>query len=270
MESKAIFSSERELLFKERTGRDFNFFYEKYYPKLLYYTSKMAQSANLDVTKAEDVSTESFLTAFEKIEKYHKDKAQFSTWLFTIGKNLMLQVIKQEQKTLSLDVPVDEEGTTMKDFLENEESEQEVHDLIQMKADIMLEKISQLKSPYKEVIRMRELDGMVYKDIACELGTDVDFKFQSEGEEKDLPMEISKLYQILDSSGNIVNDFSLIEGDTKKTPFYTKLKIKEGEYTISARNPKSLSTVKSQIRNGRLKLISETEKDFEILDEMYM
>jgi DNA-directed RNA polymerase specialized sigma24 family protein len=32
---------------------------------------------------------------------------------------------------------------------------------------------------------------------------------------------------------------------------------------------KNLSTIKSQIRNGRAILISETEKDFLSLDEMY-
>lgn len=203
MESTTNFFPERESLFIEKTGKDFNFFYEKYYPKLLYYTSRMAQSAKLDVSKAEDVSTDAFLTAFEKIDKYHSEKSQFSTWLFTIAKNLMLQVIKQEQKTLSLDVPVDEEGTTMKDFLEETESDQPHHDLVSVKSSIMLEKIALLKEPYKQVIEMREIKGMAYKDIAEELG-------------------------------------------------------------------KNLSTIKSQIRNGRKLLVEETEKHFQALDDMYV
>jgi RNA polymerase sigma-70 factor (ECF subfamily) len=203
IEKKAIFFPEQEELFKERTGKDFTFFYQKYYPKLLYYTSKMCQSARLDPAKAEDISTDSFLIAFEKIDKYEKEKSQFSTWLFTIAKNLMLQEINTDQKTLSIDVEVDEEGTTMKDFLQEEESEQHVQDLVQRKAELMLQKISELKEPYKQVIEMREIQKMAYKDIADQLG-------------------------------------------------------------------KNLSTIKSQIRNGRAILISETSKEFEILDEMYM
>ena len=202
VEKKAIFFPEQEELFKERTGKDFTFFYQKYYPKLLYYTSKMCQSARLDLTKAEDISTDSFLIAFEKIDKYEKEKSQFSTWLFTIAKNLMLQEIKTNQKTLSMDVEVDEEGTTMKDFLQEEESEQYIQDLIQVKAEIMIKHISKLKEPYRSVIEMREIQKMAYKDIADQLG-------------------------------------------------------------------KNLSTIKSQIRNGRAILISETLKEFEILDEMY-
>lgn len=193
---------EREQLFKERTGKDFIFFYEKYFPKLLYYTKKMCISSKIDTAKAEDVSTESFIIAFQKIDKYEKEKAQFSTWLFTIAKNLMLQEIKNDQKTLSMDIEVDEEGTTMKDFLQDGESDEHLHDLTKIKADIMIQKISELKEPYKTVIEMREIHKMAYKDIAEQLG-------------------------------------------------------------------KNLSTIKSQIRGGRAILISETKKEFDILDERY-
>ena len=83
----STFFPEQEQLFRERTGKDFSFFYTKYYPKLIYYTARMCN----DQQKAEDISTDSFLIAFEKIDKYEKEKSQFSTWLFTIAKNLMLQ-----------------------------------------------------------------------------------------------------------------------------------------------------------------------------------
>ena len=194
--------SEREQLFKERTGKDFIFFYEKYYPKLLYYTKNMCISSKIDTAKAEDVSTESFIVAFQKIDKYEREKAQFSTWLFTIAKNLMLQEIKNDQKTLSMDVEVDEEGTTMKDFLQDEESQEHLHDLTKMKADIILQRIEELKEPYKTVIKMREIQKMSYQDIADKLD-------------------------------------------------------------------RNLSTIKSQIRNGRAILINDTSKEFAVLDEMF-
>jgi RNA polymerase sigma factor (sigma-70 family) len=269
VERKTIFFPEQEELFKQRTGKEFTFFYQKYYPKLLYYTSKMCQSSKLDTAKAEDISTESFLIAFEKIEKYEKEKSQFSTWLFTIAKNLMLQEIKNEQKTISMDVQVDEEGTTMKDFLQEEESDQHLQDLIQMKADIMMKKISELKEPYKQVIQMREINKMVYKDIAADLGDDVTFTILISNEVEELPMELSKVYSILDSDKKNVTDFNLIEGDTKKTPFFTQINLNPGSYQIFGRRPKPLSTIKSQIRNGRALLIEATEKEYRILDEMY-
>ena len=191
--------SDHESYFKERTGNDFTFFYKKYYPKLIYYTSKMCG----DQQKAEDITIESFMTAFEKIDKYEREKAQFSTWLFTIARNILLQDIKSSKKTISIDTEYDEEGTTLKDFIQEETNDTHIQDVNQRKAEIMKEHISNLKDPYKRVIEMREIKKMAYKDIADELG-------------------------------------------------------------------KNLSTIKSQIRNGRLILISQTQKDFDLLDEHYL
>ncbi len=200
LNSTAIKSfSEHEKLFKERTGNDFTHFYTKYYPKLIYYTSKMCN----DQQKAEDVTTESFMTAFEKIDKYEKEKSQFSTWLFTIARNIMLQEIKNQKKTVSIDVEVDEEGATLKDFIHEEESNDHIVDLTHKKSEIMKKHISNLKEPYKKVIEMREIKKMAYKDIAEQLG-------------------------------------------------------------------KNLSTIKSQIRNGRAILVSQTKKEFDILDDMFL
>ena len=199
MESKAILFSEQEKSLVERTGKDFSTLYKKYYPKLIYYTSKMCN----DPQKAEDISTDSFMTAFEKIDKYDVEKAQFSTWLFTIAKNLALQSIKNDKKSISLDVEYDNEGTTMKDFITEEESDVVLHDVQDKKAEIMKKHIDMLKEPYKSVIEMREIKRMSYKDISDTLG-------------------------------------------------------------------KNLSTIKSQIRNGRAILVKETESEFKQLDEMYL
>lgn len=200
MESKAILFSEQEKIFVQRTGgKDFTSLYKKYYPKLIYYTSKMCN----DPQKAEDISTDSFLAAFEKIEKYDIERAQFSTWLFTIAKNLALQSLKTDKKSISLDVEYDNEGTTMKDFITEEESDHTKHDVADKKAAIMIKHIEKLKEPYKSVIEMREIKKMSYKDISDTLG-------------------------------------------------------------------KNLSTVKSQIRNGRALLIKETEQDFKRIDYLYL
>lgn len=199
--SKAIkMFSEQERVFRERTGKEFTTMYTKYYPKLIYFTSNICK----DPQKAEDLSTDSFMIALEKIEKYDKEKSQFSTWLFTIAKNLTLQDLKNSKKSISLDIEFDSEGTTMKDFIQDDESNDVVfNDVFDRKAAIMKKRIDELKEPYKTVIEMREIQKMAYKDIADKLG-------------------------------------------------------------------KNLSTIKSQIRNGRLLLIDQTQKDFDEIDEMYL
>ena len=167
MEIKFENFAEKEKVFIERTGKNFDFYYKKYYPKLIYYTNKICN----DTQKAEDVSIDSFLTAFDKIDMYESEKSQFSTWLFTIARNLALQEKKLDFRSISMDVEIDEEGTTMKDFIQEEESEDEAkYEAINAKAQIMLEAIGKLKEPYKKVIEMREIKKMQYKDISEQLG----------------------------------------------------------------------------------------------------
>jgi RNA polymerase sigma-70 factor (ECF subfamily) len=192
--------SEKELLFKQRTGKDFTTVYQKYYPKLIYFTNKICN----DIQKAEDISTESFMVALDKIDKYEKEKAQISTWLFTIAKNLSLQELKLDKRSISMDVEYDGEGTTMKDFIDTEDDTEEEllrQDVFTKKSEIMKKHISELKEPYKTVIEMREIQKLPYQEIADKLG-------------------------------------------------------------------RNLSTIKSQIRNGRILLISRSEQEFMEIDKL--
>jgi RNA polymerase sigma factor (sigma-70 family) len=191
--------SEQEKIFKERTGNDFSFYYKKYYQKLIYFTFKMCN----DAQKAEDITTDSFIVALEKIDKYERGKSQFSTWLFTIAKNLMLQEIKVQKKTVSIDIEIDEEGTTLKDFIQEEEVKENLTDISYKKAEIIKDHMKELKEPYRRVLHMREIQKMAYKDIAEQLN-------------------------------------------------------------------KNLSTIKSQIRGGRAILRSQTKREFDMLDDMYL
>lgn len=200
MEQETIMFSEREKLFKQKTGKEFTTLYQKYYPKLIYFTNKICN----DQQKAEDISTDSFMIALDKIDKYDSEKSQFSTWLFTIAKNLTLQELKNSKKSISMDVEFDDEGTTMKDFINtaDEVDNELIHDVLCKKAEIMKKYMADLKEPYKTVIEMREIQKMAYQDIADKLG-------------------------------------------------------------------RNLSTIKSQIRNGRHILISQSIKEFTEIDELY-
>lgn len=160
---------EKEVEFRKRTGKNFEFFYKKYYPKLIFFIQNICN----DKQKAEDITNESFMSALEKISQYHSDKSQFSTWLFTIARNMALQELKNDKKSISIDMEYDNEGTTMKDFIRSSETEDldlnNEHDIIYLKSEIMKKSIYELKEPYRTVIIMRELQKMQYKDIAEKL-----------------------------------------------------------------------------------------------------
>jgi len=166
----------KEEFFKERTGKDFSSLYLKYYPKLTYFINKICDDTQL----AEDISTESFFIALDKIDKYDI-KYQFSTWLFTIAKNIALQDKKvRVGKIKSID-SIFGEDTTMNDFITDDDRDfrdiafdynthEDFYNAIDMKADIMRNQIIKLKEPYRTVIKMREIDKMSYQDIADILG----------------------------------------------------------------------------------------------------
>lgn len=194
--------NEKEIFFKNQTGIDFQSTYKKYYPKLVYYVNKMCKDEFL----SEDIASDSFIMALDKINKYDKSKSQFSTWLFTIAKNIALQSIKDSKKNLSMDNELDNEGTTMKDFIESETYTIEgdnYESIIDKKSFIIKEQIESLKEPYKTVIKMREIEKMAYKDISDKLGRNLStIKSQIRGARKiiiektehDFKM-IDKLYQ---------------------------------------------------------------------------
>ncbi len=258
-------STEQELIFKNLTGEDFTRFYNKFYPRLVYNLNGITQ----DTSVSEDLATEAFIKALQKIDQYNKEKAQFSTWLFTIGRRMALQEIKSEKhkKTMSIDCDLDEEGTTLKDFIQGEENNDELEFVINnKKAEVIKREIENLKQPYKKIMQMREYDKMPYKDIAIAQGKDVKFELTVEDEITTLPMEISECYSLTDQFGN-ETEFVLIKGEH----FFEEIKIKKnGVYKLTAREPKKLSTIKSQIRCARFLLIDSSRKEFEEIELIKM
>lgn len=157
----------QEKLFKEKTGKSFEFVYRKYYPRLKSFILNIVKN----VHESEDLSTEAFINSLNKIDTFDKDKAQYSTWLFTIGRNLAIQHVKKKYQIVSIDSYVDEDGTTIKDFLEYETDDTtELFDMHCKKSKMLLKEIKKLKEPYKTVIEMREIENLQYKEIADKLG----------------------------------------------------------------------------------------------------
>ena len=192
-----ILFNEQEILFNKQNGINFQDTYKKYYPKLVYYINKMVR----DEQTAEDLTIEAFIQALDKIEKYDKEKSQFSTWLFTIAKNNTLQEIKKIKKSVSIDNEIDKDGTTMKDFIENDDSfdENNTEDVIEKKAEIMMREMERLKEPYKSVIEMREIEKMAYKDISDKLGRNLStVKSQIRGARKILRNTTEREFGLID------------------------------------------------------------------------
>ncbi len=155
------YTKENEELIKELTGHPLSYHYKKYNVKLVYYISRLCG----DKQMAEDLASLTFMKSVEKINSYNPTKGVFSTWLFTVGKNLYYSEIKERKELTSIDVEFDNQGTTMKEFIANSDVD-EAEELIIKKGRIMLKHMKELKSPYKEIMELRELDNKSYQEIA--------------------------------------------------------------------------------------------------------
>lgn len=150
-----------EELFYEKTGIHFADFYKKYRPKLIWYLMRMSN----DLAEAEEVADDGFEKALNEIRKYEIEKSQFSTWLFTITKRLMIQKIKTKKRFESIEE--DHDGSNIGDFLSSDNRNMIMVDsLLTKKVDIIKRKIPELPKKYATVLTLREIDGLTYKEIS--------------------------------------------------------------------------------------------------------
>ena len=121
--------------------------------------------------EAEDITIETFSKAFDKINSYKEDFV-FKTWLITISKNLHIDLLRKQKRSL--------ENNTFS--YQNSAGESEVLDstptaedqLIQQQnlADLLTE-IKKLKPAYQKVINLRYFNEMSYAEMALVLGEPV-------------------------------------------------------------------------------------------------
>ena len=130
----------------------------------------------LDDFYIDDISSRSFEKAFRQISSFDPSKSQFSTWLRTIAHNTALDTIDAETRARSrlvsldkendhsgaiIDVLGDEAATPLEQIVEEEDAE---------KLEAYIEGLPDL---YRTIARMRLLDGLQYKEIAEELGMEL-------------------------------------------------------------------------------------------------
>jgi len=190
-----------EEIFQQATGKNFTNYYKEYFPKLVFFLSSYSR----DSKKAEDLAQETFIQCLEEISKYKPHESKFSTWMYTVGKNLALQRIKKDEKmpTSSMDQEYGD-GYTIMDFLSYDEGLMEIehHKMVQKKHQIMVDEIELLPEKYKRVIRMREIQKMPYEAISKIVKLNLNtVKSQIKQGRNLLTKTVKKRYEILDERG---------------------------------------------------------------------
>ncbi len=126
-----------------------------------------------DKEVAEDIVQETFLRAYRKRTQYEAI-ANFSTWLFTIAGNLAKTELRRRKRWRLLSLDWNDETQTGFDIADESYRPDRVieSELIQWSIQ---RAIDSLPLNYKQVVILRDIDGMSYQDIAkivgCPVGT---------------------------------------------------------------------------------------------------
>ena len=272
--------------FKEFTGLEFNAFYKKYRPKLVWYLTRYTRDQEI----AEDFADDAFTQSLLKIDNYNKDKSQIHTWIYKIAENLVKKDYKDQQKmsVVSLDKE-NSENLNLINIIPNGHLEDrnimEEDSILIKKAELVKRAIYQLPDKYKRVMILREIENRPYIDIAEMCVKRLDLELNNE--ERNLPTAVDFIYLKIVSRSNATSYINITynEGDENTIQFeiepFKDFKIERGEIgNISAfeiisngicnvkyKMTTNLSTIKSQISKGRQLIQSMVNKKFKILED---
>jgi RNA polymerase sigma-70 factor (ECF subfamily) len=146
---------------KENNQFAFNFLLDTFWNDVYGFQLKRTQNEN----DAEDITIQTFSKAFDKIKTY-KEEYKFKTWLITISKNLHIDLVRKQKKSIR-NTSKDNEDYYF-DIVDNSPTPEDKIITEQNLANL-LQDIKKLKPHYQEVINLRYFQEFSYKEISEEL-----------------------------------------------------------------------------------------------------
>ena len=118
-----------------------------------------------DENDAEDITIQTFSKAFDKINTYN-DAYEFKTWLFTISKNIHIDLVRKRKKSILNDTDDEQEAVYL---IADDTPSIEDKIIVEQNLAKLLKCIKQLKPHYQEVITLRYFQEMSYSEISEQL-----------------------------------------------------------------------------------------------------
>lgn len=199
--------NELEKQFEERTGINFQNFYKNYKPKLMWYITRYTKDSEV----AEDHVEDAFIQALLNISTYKRPEeggAQVNTWIYKIAENIVKKAHKDSERlpTNSLDKEM-AENFHLSNLIPYDDGKHHVdeYNIFVKKADYIKDAIYNLPAKdhkYQQVLIMRELEGMAYKEISEELNINLStIKSQIKKGRNIIKKKVQKKFQEIDYNG---------------------------------------------------------------------
>jgi len=126
-----------------------------------------------DKETAEDLLQEAFMRVIKGAEAY-KRQAKFTTWLYTIARNLCVDQTRRRKhrKHASLDAPIDasDDSGTLLDVIPSNEMASDRKSVNKELHETMQRAVAALSEEQREVFLMREILDLPFKQIADVVG----------------------------------------------------------------------------------------------------
>ncbi len=127
----------------------------------------------LDHFYIEDVCSKTFEKAFRQIGTYDPALGSFDAWLKRIARNTAFDVIEQESRRQRGYISIDEDGRLLQ-VAETPDQEDPLDEVIKTEVRTRTAKmVDELPELYRNIARMRLIEGMQYKEIADETGLEL-------------------------------------------------------------------------------------------------
>lgn len=130
-----------------------------------------------DYQEANDTAQETFIKVFRSLKKFRFDSS-FSTWLFRIAVNtcknrLNSSEFRQKKKTISLDNPGDPATERSLSQIKDEAPSPSIELERRERMMLIKEAIDSLPAEQKDVVVLRDIEGLSYEEIVDITGLNV-------------------------------------------------------------------------------------------------
>ncbi|APY11909.1 RNA polymerase subunit sigma-70 [Seonamhaeicola sp. S2-3] len=146
---------------KENDQKAFNYLLDTFWDDVYGFQLKRVENES----DAEDITIQTFSRAFDRIETFD-NKYKFKTWLITISKNIHIDLLRKEKKSIS-QVVSNEEDSILQILDESPSIEDKL--ITEQHLAKLLRDIKKLKPHYQKVIHLRYFQELSYKEISNEL-----------------------------------------------------------------------------------------------------